>query len=153
MIKYDFTINSNHYQVEVGALQDGRAQVTVNGTAYDVEIEGGVPASVKPAPKAAAGIGIQSAPAIPVQAAPKAEAQGPGEGQIGIPAPLPGTVTNVLVSKGQKVSKGERVLVLESMKIENDITSPQDGTVCEVLAAKGDSVQEDQMLIIVAIDK
>lgn len=168
MIKYNFNINSHPYQVEVENIQDGKAKVCVNGQEYEVLIEGGAPAQVTRSAKSAEGIGIQpSAVALtgPVGAAASGEASGsvgtvssigpkcPGaavpQGQTGIPAPLPGTITEVLVGPGQSVKKGERVLVLESMKIGNDITSPCDGTVKEILVSQGDSVQEDDILVII----
>ncbi len=161
MIKYNFNINSHPYQVEVENIQDGKAKVCVNGQEYEVLIEGGAPAEVKRSVKPAEGIGIQ--PFAPAQTAvgmqtgpagangsigPKGPAAVP-QGQTGIPAPLPGTITEVLVGPGQSVKKGERILVLESMKIGNDITSPRDGIVKEILVIQGDSVQEDDILVII----
>ncbi len=165
MIKYNFKINSHPYQVEVENIQDGKAKVCVNGQEYEVLIEGGAPAQVKRFAKSAEGIGIQPNTAAAVNSAGPSGAaasngsvsaigpKGPGtavpQGQAGIPAPLPGTVTEVLVSPGQSIKKGERVLVLESMKIGNDITSPCDGAVKEILVTQGDSVQEDDILVII----
>ncbi len=157
MIKYNFTINSHPYLVEVGNIQDGKANVCVNGQDYEVVIEGGAPAQVSRSVKPAEGIGIQASESAPTSSARQVDSARPlgpsgptvQAGQTGIPAPLPGTITNVLVRIGQSVRKGERVLVLESMKIENDITAAQDGIVKEILVTKGDSVQEDDTLIII----
>lgn len=161
MIKYNFNINSHPYQVEVENIQDGKAKVCVNGQEYEVLIEGGAPAQVTRSAKSAKGIGIQTnataQTAVGMQTGPvgangsigpKGQAAVP-QGQTGIPAPLPGTITEVLVGPGQNVKKGERVLVLESMKIGNDITSPCDGAVKEILVTQGDSVQEDDILVII----
>ncbi len=163
MIKYNFNINSHPYQVEVENIQDGKAKVCVNGQEYEVLIEGGAPAQVKRSAKTDEGIGLQTSTAVPAspaaQIAPARQAVSVGvagpsgaavpKGQTGIPAPLPGTITEVLVRSGQSVIKGERVLVLESMKIGNDITSPRDGVVKEILVSQGDSVQEDDILVII----
>ncbi len=158
MIKYNFNINSHPYQVEVENIQDGKAKVCVNGQEYEVLIEGGAPAEVKRGVKPAEGIGLQPSATAPFNSdgsvgtsssiGPKGPAAVP-QGQTGIPAPLPGTITEVLVGPGQSVKKGERILVLESMKIGNDITSPRDGIVKEILVIQGDSVQEDDILVII----
>ncbi len=163
MIKYNFNINSHPYQVEVDRLEGDMAKVTVNGQLYEVKIEGGAPAQVKRSVKPAESIGIQTSKAV--QANEETQPVSVGmthsgsmaalsgaavpQGRTGIPAPLPGTITEVLVSPGQSVRKGERLLVLESMKIGNDITSPRDGTVTDIPANKGDAVQEDQILVII----
>ncbi len=157
MIKYNFTINSHPYQVEVNRLEGETAKVTVNGHLYEVKIEGGAAAGIKPLSKAspatassAASPVVSTSPAAGTnQATTPAKDRSISQGETGVPAPLPGTITEVVVSQGQSIKKGERLLVLESMKIGNDITSPQDGTVKEILISKGDVVQEDQILVII----
>lgn len=157
MIKYNFTINSHPYQVEVDRLEGETAKVTVNGHLYEVKIEGGAVAGIKPLTKANPATASSVASAAPSagvgvganQATSPAKDRTISQGETGIPAPLPGTITEVVVSQRQSIKKGERLLVLESMKIGNDITSPQDGTVKEILVSKGDVVQEDQILVII----
>lgn len=107
--------------------------ITVNGNVYDVTVEEGVSTGAAPAaaPKAAP----KAAPA----AAPKAAAG--AEGSVKIVAPMPGKILAVKANPGQAVKKGEALLVLEAMKMENDIVAPQDGTVASINAAVGDSVE------------
>ena len=105
--------------------------ITVNGTTYAVEVEdlGGAPA-----PAAAA------APA-------PAPAAAPAGGAGSITAPMPGTVLDVKVTEGQAVNAGDTVLILEAMKMENEIAAPAAGTVDKIVAAKGASVNSGDVLI------
>lgn len=115
-----------------------RFNITVNGKAYDVAVEeitdGSAPAPVAAAPKAA-----------PAPAAPKAAAPVVGEGTK-VTAPMPGTILDVKVNTGDTVSKGQVLMVLEAMKMENDIVSPCDGKVTSVVAKKGDTVNASDAL-------
>ncbi len=115
-------------------------KITVNGKAYDVQVEENG-AAVASAPVAAPA----AAPAAAPVAAPAATA---GEGTE-INAPMPGTILKVLVSQGQAVTKGQAVAVLEAMKMENEITSPVDGTVSAVCVNQGDSVDAGKVLVTV----
>ena len=111
-------------------------RITVNGTAYDVAVEelnaGTVPAA---APVAA-----------PVAAAPAAPAAGGTEGSVKIAAPMPGKILAVKANIGQAVKRGDVVMVLEAMKMENEITAPQDGTIAGIHVAVGDSVESGDTL-------
>ena len=115
--------------------------VNVNGTAYEVtveEIQGGAAAPVDaPAPAAA------PAPAP----APAPAAAGAGEP---VNAPMPGTILDVKVSAGQAVKSGDVLMILEAMKMENEIMAPKDGTVTSVSASKGASVQSGDVLCTIA---
>lgn len=106
-----------------------RYTITVNGTAYDVtvdEADGAAPApAAAPAPKAA-----------PQKAAPAAAA-----GAFSIASPMPGTIVDVKVKVGDKVTNGTVIAVLEAMKMENDIVCDRDGVVASVNVNKGDSVE------------
>ena len=114
-------------------------RITVNGTAYDVAVEelgaGAAPAAVAaPAPVAAA------APAPAAPAAPAAA------GSIEVAAPMPGKILDVKASAGQAVKKGEVVLLLEAMKMENEVVAPQDGTIATINVAAGDMVEAGNVL-------
>lgn len=119
-------------------------RITVNGTAYDVAVEelgaGAVPVA---APAAAAPV---AAPAAPAPAAPAAPAAGGAEGSVKIVAPMPGKILAIKANAGQAVKKGDVVMILEAMKMENEITAPEDGTVAGVNVAVGDSVESGDTL-------
>lgn len=112
-------------------------KITVNGVAYDVQVEevgGSASAPV-------------AAPATPVATAPKAApAAAPTSGEP-LNCPMPGTIISVNVSVGQQVKLGDVVVVLEAMKMENEICAPQDGTVATVECAAGDSVESGKVLV------
>lgn len=111
--------------------------ITVNGTAYDVTVE--------EAGSAAATTAVPVKKAAAPKAAPKAAAT--GAGAVKVSAPMPGKILKVNVSAGQAVKKGEVVVVLEAMKMENEIVAPQDGTIASVDTAVGSSVEAGMVLV------
>ena len=117
--------------------------ITVNGTAYEVTVEenGNAAAPVAAAPKAAA-----PAPKAAPAAAPKAAAPAGAAGSVSVSAPMPGKVVAVKAAVGQAVKKGDVILVLEAMKMENDIVAPQDGTIASINVSTGDSVESGAVL-------
>ena len=124
--------------------------ITVNGTAYEVEVEemGGVAAPKAAAPKAAPAAAPAAAPkAAAPKAAPKAAAPAGAQGAVKVNAPMPGKILKVNVNAGAAVKKGDVLLVLEAMKMENEICAPQDGTVATVECAAGDSVESGKVLV------
>jgi len=122
-------------------------RVTVNGKAYDVDVEemgAGAPAAAPvaaPAPAAAPAPVAAPAPA----AAPAPVAAGAGS----IEAPMPGKVLKILVSQGAPVTAGQLVLILEAMKMENEIYAPTAGTVTQVGCKEGDSVNTGDTLLVI----
>lgn len=127
-------------------------KITVNGIAYDVQVEengAAVSAPVAPvaAPAAAPAPVAAPAPASAPAAAP-APAATAGAGEE-VSAPMPGTILKVLVSNGQAVTEGQAVIVLEAMKMENEITAPVAGTVTSVLVSQGDSVDVGKVLLTI----
>lgn len=113
-------------------------RITVNGTAYDVQVEelGGSSAPVAAAP----------APAAPAPAAKPAAPAG-AAGSVVVSAPMPGTVVNVVVSAGQSVKAGDDLVFIEAMKMETPVKAPQDGVVATVDVAKGESVDSGKTLV------
>ena len=151
MRTYSYNVNGAQYDVTIESIQGQVAKMNVNGVLFDVEIlgtpltEGDLPAA--PATVAPAAAATTPAPAAAAAPAPAAK----GEAGTGTPinAPLPGVVTKVLVAAGQAVKKGETVVVLEAMKMENNITAECDGSVTGVCVAAGDSVMEGTTLVTI----
>ena len=131
MAKYVVTLNGKNYEVEV---EKNTAKITNNTAAA-------APAAA-PAPKAAPAPAPVAAPAPAPAPAPVAAAPAGG---ANVTAPMPGTVLNVVAPVGTAVKAGDVILILEAMKMENDIVAPCDGTVASV-AAKGTSVNTDDVL-------
>jgi biotin carboxyl carrier protein len=144
MKEYKFKINGNDYQVAINSIEGNIADVTVNGTPYKVEMENAPAAAPVAAPApAAAPAAAAPAPAAPAPAAPA------GAG-TDINSPLPGVIIEVSVKEGQAVKAGQKVAVLEAMKMENDIQAEKDGTVTAIHVHKGDSVLEGAKIVTIA---
>lgn len=120
--------------------------VTVNGVAYNVTVEEGTGAAAASAPVAAAPAAAPAPVAAPV-AAPAAPAAPAGAaGSVTVTAPMPGNILDVKVKAGDSVKAGDTLLILEAMKMENEISAPQDGTVASVNVRKGDVVNSGDLL-------
>ena len=113
--------------------------ITVNGNVYNVTVEEGTTAGVVQAPAAApkAAPAPAAAPAAPAGAA----------GAVAVTAPMPGKILGVKASAGQAVKRGQVLLILEAMKMENEIVAPQDGTVASINVNKGDTVNSGDVLV------
>lgn len=142
MKTYKFKINGNAYEVAVNSIEGKIANVNVNGADYQVELENAPAAPA--APVAAAP--VAAAPAAQAAPAPAAHS-GAGEK---VPSPLPGVIIEVSVKEGQAVKAGQKVAVIEAMKMENEISAPKDGTVTAIHVNKGDSVLEGADIVTIA---
>ncbi len=156
MKQYKYRVNGKNYDVAIDEINGKNAKVTVNGISYDVEVEGEAGEGLAPisgidavaaAPAAAPAKAVAPAAASKPAAAPKASSA-PGKGTP-LKAPLPGTVTDVKVAVGDAVKKGQTVVVLEAMKMQNNINAESDGTVTSVVVNKGDVVNADDILITI----
>ncbi|WP_349948792.1 biotin/lipoyl-containing protein [Lacrimispora sp. BS-2] len=115
--------------------------ITVNGNVYDVTVEEGPSTGVLAAAnKPSAPVPVPAAPAPAPAASVKAASTG-SEGGLKIAAPMPGKILGVKVNQGQAVKQGDVLILLEAMKMENEIVAPSDGTVASVNVAIGDSVE------------
>ena len=131
-------------------------KVTLNGRTYEVEVEAGKAMlideyeAIAPAAPAAAAPAMPAAPAAaaPVAAPAAAPAADVAAGEV-VKAPMPGNILKVNVSVGQAVKEGDVLVVLEAMKMENDIMAPKSGTVKQVLVAKGATVNTDAPLVVI----
>ncbi len=124
--------------------------ITVNGTAYEVEVEevkAQAAAAPKAAPKAPAAPAPKAAPAP--QAAPKKAAVAAGAGEHSIDAPMPGKIVKLVAAEGQAVKAGDTLLILEAMKMQNEIAADADGTVKTFNVAAGQSVKAHESLVII----
>ncbi len=137
MKEFSFKINGQEYKTTVEEKDGGKAEVTVNGKKYDVEL----PANAKKATATAA----PKAAAAPATGAAKAAQAGGG---MQVKSPLPGSIIKVLVSVGQAVKKGDTLLTLESMKMENTVAAECDGTVKQVAVQPGQNVMQDDLLVV-----
>ena len=148
MKEYKFKINGNDYNVAINSTNGNIADVTVNGVSYQVEMENAMPAAapVQAAPVAT----VQTAPqaSAPVQAAAPA-AKPAGEGKP-VTSPLPGVIIEVSVKEGDTVAAGQKVAVLEAMKMENEIQADRAGVVTKINVNKGDSVLEGAAIVTIA---
>jgi len=146
MKEFNFKINGAEYKCAVEEIEAGKTNVTVNGKVYTVETEvAAAPAPKAAAPKPAPAPKPAAAPAAPKAEAPKAA---PAAGGIQVKSPLPGSVIKVLVAEGQAVKKGDTLLTLESMKMENAIMAEADGTVKQIAVTPGQNVMQDDLLIV-----
>ena len=118
--------------------------ITVNGVAYSVSVEetaaGAAPVAAPAAPAA------PKAPAAPATA-PKAAAPAGAAGAVTVKAPMPGNILDVKVKAGASVKAGDVLVILEAMKMENEIVAPQDGTVASINVNKGDTVNSGDVLV------
>jgi len=148
MKEFTFKINGAEYKCAVEEIEAGKTNVTVNGKVYTVETE----APAAPAPKPVAKPAPAPAPKpAAAPAAPKAEASKPAAAPaagVQVKSPLPGSVIKVLVSEGQAVKRGDTLLTLESMKMENAIMAEADGTVKQIAVTPGQNVMQDDLLIV-----
>jgi len=138
MKKYKFTIRGNDYDVHLKDIEDNIAELDVNGTIYEVEIHNEVKTSKTP------------------KLIRKPVEKMPGEGQIKmtastgkhkVTAPLPGTILKINLTVGDVVTEGQNVLIMEAMKMENQIQTTKAGEVTSIKVNVGDSVLQDDVLI------
>ena len=138
MAQYKFKINGKEYNVSIGAAEGKNLTVNVNGADYQVELENAPAAAPVAAPAAAP----------KAEAAPAAAPKSAGAGVV-VKSPLPGIIISVDVKEGQAVKRGQKVAVIEAMKMENDILAEADGTITAVHTRKGDSVLEGADIVTI----
>ncbi|MCF8266892.1 MAG: biotin/lipoyl-binding protein [Ignavibacteriales bacterium] len=141
MKKFKFSIQGNNYEVEIQNIEDNIAEVEVNGSVYKVEIHREIKTTKTPV--------LVRKQVIPSSEADKSKTSSPSErkGAGLIKAPLPGTILEVKVRPGDIVKFGDKLLVMEAMKMENNITADREGKIAAVKVNQGDSVLEGDILI------
>ena len=154
MKEYKYKVNGVDYTVNINSVEGNMVNVTVNGVSYNIEMEKPVAApKATPAPKAAPAPAAapKAAPAPTPAPAPKAApapAAAPAGGKA-LKAPLPGVIKDIKVAVGDHVKEGQVVLILEAMKMENEINAECDGTITAISVNKDDSVLEGTVLLTI----
>ena len=160
MKEYRFKINGREYDVAVNGIENGVADVTVNGKGFNVELESAAEACGVLLPATPSLCSGPTADAVPPLTLPRvARSQGAvprssnpvadSKGKY-ITSPLPGVVLDIFVMPGQAVKRGDRLAVIEAMKMENDILAECDGTVSEIYVTKGSPVDEGARLMLIS---
>ena len=145
MKEYKYKINGNLYNVVIGDIEENIAHVEVNGTHYTVEMEKKPKAA--PAPKPVVRPAAKPA-AAPAAVAPVAKPAA-GGAKSGVKSPLPGVILDIKVNVGDEVKKGQTLIILEAMKMENSINADKDDKIAAINVSKGESVLEGTDLIII----
>ncbi|MCL1938869.1 MAG: biotin/lipoyl-binding protein [Candidatus Azobacteroides sp.] len=137
MKSFKYTINGNVYRIVINRIEDTIAEVEVNGTPYKVEMN-------KPTKTQVVTINRPAQTTVaPITRPPQAA------GLTALRSPLPGVIVEILCKVGDSVKRGQKLVVLEAMKMENAINSDKDGVIKEIKVNKGDSVLEGTDLIII----
>ena len=147
MKEYKFKINGKDYAVKIGEASGRSLTVNVNGADYQVELSEGDFSAAPSAP-----VEMTKGPSAPAEvspAAPTAPKAAPAGAGKTIKSPLPGIIISINVKEGQAVTRGQKVAVIEAMKMENDILAESDGTITAIHAAKGDSVLEGADIVTI----
>jgi biotin carboxyl carrier protein len=154
MKNYKFTINDNKYSVDIVDIEDQIATIEVNGTSYQVEMEMEIRKQVAVAKKVVklaplpTTIDNPTQPPQPKIAPVPPAATAPSGGSV-IKSPLPGVILDIYVNVGDTVKQGQRILMLEAMKMENNIDADKEGVVKEIRVRKNDSVMEGDVLMVI----
>jgi biotin carboxyl carrier protein len=145
MKKFKFTINGNQYNTEIISVDDNIAEIEINGTTFKVEVD----KDIKPVktPKLVRSVAVPSTDSHPSVAKTSSPAEPKGAGSI--KSPLPGVILDVFVKEGDIVKMGQKLLMLEAMKMENNIEADKPGKVVSIMKGKGDSVMEGDVLIVI----
>jgi biotin carboxyl carrier protein len=134
MRKFKFNIRGNQYNVELMNFENNIAKIEVNGTKYEVEVEKEIKTSKTPT-------------LVRKKVVVKNGGQQKSSGSTKISAPLPGTIINIKVAVGDEVKKGDCLLIMEAMKMENNVLAEKDGTISKITVGAGDSVLQGDTLI------
>lgn len=134
MKKFKFTIRGNEYEVHINSFEDNIAEVDVNGSIYQVELAEEVKTTKTPKL-------VRSKPVVTPESKPK-----PVAGLSKVEAPLPGTIFKMKVKEGEQVKKGQVILIMEAMKMENNILAEIDGVITKIHVAEGATVLQGDVL-------
>ena len=139
MKSFKYTINGNVYKVHINSVVDDIADVEVNGTPYQVKLE-------KPAKKQMVTLKRPAQAPTTASGDPVVTRPAASTTQGAVKTPLPGVILQVKCNVGDTVKRGQTLIILEAMKMENDVVAPEDGTVASIEVAVGDSVEAGALL-------
>jgi len=145
MKKFKFTINGNIYEVDIQSIEDNMAEVEVNGTTFKVEVDKAMQTSKTP--KLVRSVSVPSTDSAPSIAKTSSPSGPKGTGSI--KSPLPGTILEIHVKEGDAIKVGQKLITLEAMKMENNITADKEGKVTSLKVHRGDAVMEGDVLIVI----
>jgi len=143
MKEYKYTINGNKYEVTIANIEDNIANVVVNGEEYKVEME------KEPEPQKKKVVVKPVAQQLAAAPAQNSESSARVNMNNAIKSPLPGVITEIKVAVGDEVKAGDTVVVLEAMKMANNLDAEKGGKVTAVLVKEGESVMEDTPLVVI----
>lgn len=146
MKQYKYKINGNLYNVTVNDPEENIVNVEVNGTPYKVELDKPVKAAVAAKPVTRPAAAPKTNSGAPVVQRPSSDGGGKKDG---VKSPLPGVILDIKVKEGDTVKKGQTIIILEAMKMENNINATKDGKIAEIKVKQGDSVLEGTDLVII----
>ena len=153
MNKYQYKVQGVDYEVEIEEVEGNIAKVNVNGIPFEVEMQQPINAAKHPTivkPKVQAPVQPTAQPQATAPSGPAISAAPVSSGSGNpVKAPLPGTITSVQVKVGDRVNTGDVVVVLEAMKMQNNIEAEQSGTVTAIKVNPGDSVMEGSVLLTI----
>ena len=137
MKKFKFTIRGNEYEVEIKNFEDDVANIEVNGTTYDVEVHREVKTTKTP---------TLVRPAVPVERKESKIKKSISTSAYTLKATLPGNIFKILKQEGDEVKKGETIMIMEAMKMENNIQSEKEGKITSLKVKEGDTVLQNDVL-------
>ena len=126
MKEYKYKINGNSYKVVINNIEDNIASIEVNGTPYEVEMETKKQIAIPPVQRAQPAPKTKEGQPVVTKPEPKSK-------KSGVKAPLPGTILDIKVKVGDIVQKGDTIIILEAMKMENNITADKDGKIVDIM--------------------
>ena len=153
-MKYQYTVKGVDYEVEIQDIEGNIANVTVNGIPFEVEMKQPVKAGKQKVKlsgeqKESAPTATPTATATPATATPAATQPAAAASGKPVVAPLPGTINEIKVKVGDKVNAGDTVVILEAMKMQNNIEAETSGTITSINVNKGDAVMEGDTLVTI----
>ncbi|MCG8412174.1 MAG: acetyl-CoA carboxylase biotin carboxyl carrier protein subunit [Bacteroidales bacterium] len=138
MKKFKFTIRGNEYDVEIKNYEGDIAKIEVNGTEYDVEVHQEVKTTKTP---------TLVRPRVPVERKDSKIKKSVSSRAYELKAPLPGNIFKILKNVGDEIKKGDTIMIMEAMKMENNIQSEKDGKIVNIKVKEGDAVLQNDVLV------